>query len=707
MIHFSRAVRVPFWILVLIGTTYIFLSGCEPLVTDTKKGQDPNKPSFGNQRVQTQHYVAGVAIPHLSLPTATGGDGRLAYSLSPPEGLSFDAGALILSGSPADTGNHLLKYRVTDADGDFDELSFRVEIEPLTTIYWSSSDGIHRTDLLGNGDVEEVLSSNNYLSALALGQQHLYYVEGSKIRRANLDGSATETIVTMNSSLGLAQIAVDYESGMLYWPETDYTPVYAPADSPLDEEDLPTPSFRIRRTDLHGGAEEGAIVTDGEVFSIVVDSDNRKLLWSQPTELKVRRANLDGSAQEDILEGVAVSGMVLVGDRLYFIEVETDSDGRIWSKVRRSNLDGSDPETIVEPRQTISLSLTIDLANNRLYWNEFDDSSDLSSGNVLRAYLDGGAEELVAEKVSISVVVDSDNETLYYTTHSYQRFSSIHRANLDGSNAENIVESRFRGIQENEGIALDVIRKKLYWVEEDASRASWSRCSFSFLILEADLDGRNERIVIRLESVPENIELDVVDRKLYWYEGIEEWTPSEDGGCSLSRTGGIIRRANVDGSSDQKLVTLTQGGSIFDVDAVGRKLYWSDVIDQGSSFAILRADLDGTDQETVVGDLNDRTSGIALDIVGRELYWYQSDHGLFRSDLDGSGTVAVFRHGDYGVLHAVDGSNRKIYWIRSGSGPGDRTVGTAGVIQTNLDGSNARVVVDDIHSWGQFALGVR
>ena len=676
-----------FWVLVLIGTSYIFLSGCEPLVTDTMKDQDPNKPSFGNQRVQTQHYVAGVAIPHLSLPHATGGDGTLAYSLSPPEGLSFDSRALILSGSPATTGSHLLKYRVKDADGDAAELSVRVEIEPLTTIYWSSYDGIYYTDLLGNGDVREVLSSRTFISALALGQQHLYYVDGSKIRRANLDGKAAETIVSTKTSLGWAKIAVDSRNGTLYWPETEYG---------IDDDD-PT-RFHIRQTNLHGDSPATVIETDGRVYSIVVDSANRKM-WSQPDELKVKRANLDGSAPEDILDDVAVPGMVIVGERLYFIEVEVDSDGKPWSKVRRVNLDGNDPETIVETRQIIFLSLTVDLANNKLYWNEFSDTSDLSSGKIRRANLDGSAEEVIADDVSIALAVDSDNGKLYYTNLDQASLTvNVHRANLDGLNAENIVKIRRREMQ-NEGVALDVIRKKLYWVEQDTVRSSWSTCSFSYLILEADLDGRNERIVIRRENIPESLELDVVDRKLYWYERIMELTPSEDGGCGGSQIGGIVRRANLDGSGDQTLVTLTGGNPIFDIDAVGRKLYWSDVIDHGSNvYAILRADLDGTDQETVVGNLNGHISGVALDLVGRTLYWIQDGKKLFRSVLDGngSGTVAVISHEDHVELHAVDGSNRKIYYLRDDDA----------IIQANLDGGDARVVVDEIGYIGQFALGI-
>ena len=62
----------------------VILVSCEPL--DSKPSDknpddprppatksDPTRPGFGNQRIPTQHYVAGVAIPHLVLPQANGG----------------------------------------------------------------------------------------------------------------------------------------------------------------------------------------------------------------------------------------------------------------------------------------------------------------------------------------------------------------------------------------------------------------------------------------------------------------------------------------------------------------------------------------------------------------------------------------------------------------------------------------------------------
>ena len=61
--------------------------------------------SFGSSTVADQSYVKDTAIATLTLPQATGGSGTITYSLSPslPNGLSFDASARTITGTPTAT----------------------------------------------------------------------------------------------------------------------------------------------------------------------------------------------------------------------------------------------------------------------------------------------------------------------------------------------------------------------------------------------------------------------------------------------------------------------------------------------------------------------------------------------------------------------------------------------------------------------------
>ena len=79
-----------------------------------------------------QTYTVGMAIPDLTLPDASGGEGPLTYSLTPTvPGLSFNATASVrrLTGTPTATGTYDMTYTVRDVDGDTDSLTFAITVE--------------------------------------------------------------------------------------------------------------------------------------------------------------------------------------------------------------------------------------------------------------------------------------------------------------------------------------------------------------------------------------------------------------------------------------------------------------------------------------------------------------------------------------------------------------------------------------------------
>ncbi len=81
-------------------------------------------PSFGSAAItaianKSYTYTAGTAIPVLTLPKATGGNGALTYSLSPilPQGLTFDTTRRTISGTPeAETASTSYTYIAADSD---------------------------------------------------------------------------------------------------------------------------------------------------------------------------------------------------------------------------------------------------------------------------------------------------------------------------------------------------------------------------------------------------------------------------------------------------------------------------------------------------------------------------------------------------------------------------------------------------------------
>ena len=136
--------------------------------------------------------------------------------------------------------------------------------------------------------------------------------------------------------------------------------------------------------------------------------------------------------------------------------------------------------------------ITLDVAEGKMYW--------VHGGKIQRANLDGSDIEDLATDLRNprNTVRDVEGDKMYWTswwfTDYYQRETAgkIQRANLDGSNIEDLVtDLSFPG-----GIALDVINGKMYWTDSGTD-----------MIQRANLDGSNiENLVTDLE-VPQGIAL--------------------------------------------------------------------------------------------------------------------------------------------------------------------------------------------------------
>ena len=107
--------------------------GDQDAIEFTIKVEPDAMPSFGDATVSSQTYRVGSTIADLALPAATGGDGAIAYTLTPalPNGLTFDADARVVAGTPAERSAATeYVYAATDEDGDTATLTFEIEVEP-------------------------------------------------------------------------------------------------------------------------------------------------------------------------------------------------------------------------------------------------------------------------------------------------------------------------------------------------------------------------------------------------------------------------------------------------------------------------------------------------------------------------------------------------------------------------------------------------
>ena len=249
------------------------------------------------------------------------------------------------------------------------------------------------------------------------------------------------------------------------------------------------------------------------------------------------------------------------------------------------------------------LTLPLNTTAQKMYWTDED------TGKIQRANLDGSnIEDLVTTELETpeAIALDVAGGKMYWTD---KGTTKIQRANLDGSNIEDLVTTT-DGLVEMESIALDVARGKMYWIEFRADK-----------IQRANLDGSNIEDLVTTGLVDSwGIVLDLAGGKMYWTDvGTDK-----------------IQRANLDGSNIEDLVTTGLDTPIgIDLDLAGGKMYWAD----RDTDKIQRANLDGSNIEDLVtaADGLDEPEDVAVDITGGKVYWV--DHGTDKiqcANLDGS-----------------------------------------------------------------------
>ncbi len=246
------------------------------------------------------------------------------------------------------------------------------------------------------------------------------------------------------------------------------------------------------------------------------------------------------------------------------------------------------------------------------------------------------------------VFAPASAENLYWTGTS----SGTHRANLDGSDVQQLVE------REAWALAIDVPAGTMYWSE-------------LLGLMRSNLDGTDIEMIQRSRGAYLDIALDVDAAKIYLAH------PSDCTGC------GSVRRMNLDTTGLEYLVGRINPSAIA-VDPGTDTLCWN------GGGQVLCSNLDATEEPVFVTDA--RVRGIALDGAGK-IYWIESDR-IRRANVDGSNaedlvTGLVGERGDI----ALDPRGGEMYWLAGGL-----------LQRANLDGSDIVELVTGLESAVSLAL---
>ncbi len=253
----------------------------------------------------------------------------------------------------------------------------------------------------------------------------------------------------------------------------------------------------------------------------------------------------------------------------------------------------------------------VQIGLKKLYWG------DIGTSRIERADPNGtNREVLVNNARPWDLALDIEERKIYWISVTGY---GIERANLDGSDREKLVPV------DGQGVSLDLDTGKMYWTSNAGT------------ISRANLDGSNVELLIDGLVFPDSIALDLVNGKIYWTEALSRVRSGPNIGVD-----GAIKRANLDGSDVETLVTDLREPQGINLDIENGKMYWSNwtPIDK-----IQRANLDGTDVEDIAPGRGGLEGIVLFFEIGK---MYFTDFGvrkILRSNFDGSDIEEIITTG--------------------------------------------------------------
>ena len=305
---------------------------------------------------------------------------------------------------------------------------------------------------------------------------------------------------------------------------------------------------------------------------------------------------------DDPVSGATVTFSVTGGGSLSTERVTTNGTGRAQTTLRLGDTPGNQTVTARVAGVSEGVAFTaragaqilVDASQRApLYW------VNTQQGTLHRLVSDA-VENLASRTRGItSLVVDTTNGILYFGVNLDGKRGEIRRSGLTGRN----VQSVKTGINVPVDIALDATGETLYWATANGKVKSQPT--------EGSTRGTNI-----LDNLADPRGIVVSDGFLYWSESL-----------------GRLRRLNLT-DPEANVETLVTGlGEPLSL-AIGRgKMYWTE---QGARGGLLqRANLDGSNVEELKPFTGGVPTGLAIDVDDRKLYWTRPQGKIERSNLMG------------------------------------------------------------------------
>lgn len=444
-------------------------------------------------------------------------------------------------------------------------------------------------------------------------------------------------------------IAVDGAGGKIYWTEVGF----------------------IRRANLDGSEVEDLVNTEalfGDALWITLDLDAGQMYWTLLGEAnKIQRANLDGSNVEDLITtGLGIpTGIALYKDNtlanVAFSSVPVAATGiapgSMNNLLYQVQITSDKAATLNEINVTTGGNFQSDdlgLAGIQVWVNPVD---DFSTATPIGFSNEVGSGEVI-EFTNLDEEVDTELN-IWYTVDVSPTASETDTFTIEAPSTTDfgfddpiVVTSSEFDPGSNRPVAElinDSPNVQVYWT--DFGNRVVQRITLDGVSSPETLVDQGKDIL----ETPVDIEIDPIRGKLYW---LEQGIPVE---ANLK----AIRSADLNGDN---ITNIFQGG-IPDIqtprgialDWHKGVIYWTD---QNTSIqAISKINTDGTGREIVINNLNG-PKGIDLDLEAGKMYWIEDDK-ISRANLDGTNVEALITDptilsGPRGI--AIDPIAGKIFW---------------------------------------------
>ena len=410
-----------------------------------------------------------------------GGDFRSHVTgLDAPRGIAVDAagGKIYWTEQPSATTG---KIQSADLDGGNVRVVLRafagmpkgIAVDTANgKLYIANAQGqVQRLNLDGSGFQSNLIRNLNAPQGVAVDAAagKVYWTETGKIRRANLDGTVPQNVVTgvgTPASLMIGSVPVE-----VLIPQSQRPPIYWQTAGGLQS--------------LTGATVESFPQAVQNATGLAVDAAAGKVYWTEQTSKtrgKIRSANLNGTNVRVVKELTSVPmGIALdaTQGKLYI----TNS----WGKVQSLDVNGGDFRSLIKgldaPR-----GIAVDAAGGKIYWTE---QPSATTGKIRSANLNGKNVTSVRNLTSLptGLAVDTVNKKLYIANGS----GKIQRFNFDGTGFDS---NLITGLDAPRGIAVDAAGGKIYWTARGK-------------IQRANLNGKNVQNVVTGLGAPADIALNV------------------------------------------------------------------------------------------------------------------------------------------------------------------------------------------------------